>query len=134
MKCAKECIPFTSYLQAGISESSAEFIKLRFSILLRDKSNETGRINQIENSLVILLTLVVFFSSIFLVFNATNPNRPADFSPTMFSIGRDDVYAIITPMGYDVYVNGQKAHTLKQLPDSLDGLIPIYNSISEVSK
>lgn len=134
LKCAKECTPFTSYLQAGISESSAEFTKLRFSILLRDKSNEAGRTNQIKNSLVILLTLVVFFSSIFLVFNSTNPRRPTDFSPTMFSIGRDDVYAIITPMGYDVYVNGQKAHTLKQLPDSLDGLIPIYNSISEVSK
>lgn len=134
MKCAKECMPFTSYLQAGISESSAEFTKLRFSLLLRDKSNEAGRTNQFKNSLVLLLTLVIFFSSVFLVFNSTGPMCPENFSPDMFRIEYDDVYIISTPMGYDVYVNGQKYGTLKQLPSYESFPVSVYNSISEVPK
>lgn len=134
LKCAKECTPFTSYLQAGISESSAAFTKLRFSILLRDKSNEAGSISKFKNFLLIFLVLVIFFSSIFLVFNSTGPMCPEHSTSTMFSFRYDDVYAIITPIGYDVYVNGQKYFTLEQLPPYERFPVTVYNSISEVPK
>lgn len=134
LKCVKECTPFTSYLQAGISESSTEFTSLRFSILLRDKSNDAGRRNQIKNSLILLLTLVIFFSSVFLVFNSTGPMRLENSTPTMFRIEYDDVYIVITPTGYDLYVNNMKHSTLKQLPSYEVFPVPVYNSISEVPK
>ena len=52
----------------------------------------------------------------------------------MFSFRYDDVYAIITPIGYDVYVNGQKYFTLEQLPPYERFPVTVYNSISEVPK
>ena len=133
-KCVKEGMSPTSFLQAGMSESDKKLTKLRFVILLQDKSDGTGWINKIKSISIFLFTLFIFFSSVFLVFNSSGPMSPDHYRPSMFRPGYDDVYVVITSMGYDVYVNGQKYGTLKELPSYERFPVPVYNSISEVPK
>lgn len=129
LKNARQVKELNYMVQSSMASNNSLFLKQRFALLLRPgytSKKKYAKYIFISVALVIILTL----STVFIFEPYTD--IPQDYKEDgMFSLIIDELYAIKTDEGYDIYLNDQRYDYMEKLPEALSQ-IPIYHSIEEV--